>query len=306
MSAVEYGPSRTILERAAKATTVNRLHHAWMLTAIEAEPLESLSRSLARQNLCMADEQTMKLGGCGTCQSCRQFDAGAHPDRFELIPDAKGTITVDAVRGLVGDIGLRPALSASKVILVSQVEAMNAAAQNALLKTLEEPPAETLFVLTTTRYQGLLETIRSRVQRHHLQVNVERDQDLFTDTLLRLNAQTYSLDLEEDAEKIEHWRGQLTALRGKPDPLLAFGTAQEIGGKGESVETFEQWLKVLGAQLKTWLQDPNLNERDRNTLWRVHERLMQYERERVFNPSRLHVTEHMLLMLNGAVGANHV
>ena len=49
MSAVEYGPSRTILERAAKATTVNRLHHAWMLTAIEAEPLESLSRSLARQ-----------------------------------------------------------------------------------------------------------------------------------------------------------------------------------------------------------------------------------------------------------------
>ena len=73
----------------------------------------------------MADEQAMKLGGCGVCQSCRQFDAGAHPDRFELIPDAKGTITVDAVRGLVGDIGLRPALSASKVILVSQVEAMN-------------------------------------------------------------------------------------------------------------------------------------------------------------------------------------
>ena len=306
MSAVEYGPSRTILERAAKATTVNRLHHAWMLTAIEAEPLESLSRSLARQNLCMADEQTMKLGGCGSCQSCRQFDAGAHPDRFELIPDAKGTITVDAVRGLVGDIGLRPALSASKVILVSQVEAMNAAAQNALLKTLEEPPAETLFVLTTTRYQGLLETIRSRVQRHHLQVNIERDQDLFTDTLLRLNAQTFPLDLEEDAEKIEHWREQLVALRGNPDPLLAFGTAQEIGGKGESVETFEQWLKVLGAQLKTWLQDPSLNERDRDTLWRVHERLMQYERERVFNPSRLHVTEHMLLMLNGAVGANHV
>ena len=57
-----------------------------------AEPLESLSRSLARQNLCMADEQAMKLGGCGVCQSCRQFDAGAHPDRFELIPDAKGPL----------------------------------------------------------------------------------------------------------------------------------------------------------------------------------------------------------------------
>ena len=87
--------------------------------------------------------------------------------------------------------------------------------------------------------------------------------------------------------------------------LLAFGTAQEIGGKGESVETFEQWLKVLGAQLRLWLQDPNLNEQDRHSL-EGPRTLMQYEREQVFNPSRLHVTEHMLLMLNGAVGANHV
>ena len=138
---------------------------------------------------------------------------------------------MDAVRGLVGDIGLRPALSASKVILVSQVEAMNAAAQNALLKTLEEPPAETLFVLTTTRYQGLLETIRSRVQRHHLQVNIERDQDLFTDTLLRLNAQTFPLDLEEDAEKIEHWREQLVALRGNPDPLQHLAPRKRLAAK---------------------------------------------------------------------------
>ena len=136
-----------------------------MLTAIEAEPLEALSRSLARQILCMADEQTRTLGGCGTCQSCRQFDAGAHPDRFELIPDAKGTITVDAVRGLVGEIGLRPALSASKVILVSQVEAMNTAAQNALLKTLEEPPPRVVFVLATTDPQRVLPTILSRCQR---------------------------------------------------------------------------------------------------------------------------------------------
>ena len=74
-----------------------------------------------------------------------------HPDRFELRPDVKGTINRCGAGLLRYWSTTRPI--GFKVIVVSQVEAMNAA-QNALLKTLEEPPAETLFVLTTTRYQG--------------------------------------------------------------------------------------------------------------------------------------------------------
>ena len=98
MSADDQITARTILQRAARASAVGRLHHAWMLTGIELGALESLGISLARQFLCMTQDQEPELGGCGACQSCKQYDAGTHPDRFELESASGSAIKVDAVR----------------------------------------------------------------------------------------------------------------------------------------------------------------------------------------------------------------
>lgn len=297
MSADDQINARTILQRAARASSVGRLHHAWMLTGIELSSLQSLGQSLARQFLCMTpDEQEPTLGGCGSCQSCRQYDAGTHPDKFQLQSASGGAIKVDAVRQLIGDIGLRPALSARKVIVLDQADLLNPAAQNAMLKTLEEPPTETFFVLSTTRYQAMLETIRSRVQRHHLRLQTPEHTDAFLETLMRLNSEQFPLDLEEDREKIKTWREQLRSLRASPNPLEAFDIAQEIGNKKE-LEVFEQWLRVFAAQLKIWLQEPDLSKSEQAKLWRVHDSLMTYERERVFNPTIKHIGERLLLLL---------
>lgn len=302
MSAADEINPRTILERAARAQSVGRLHHAWMLTGIELKPLESLGQALAKQLLCMETSDDPILGGCGKCQSCRQFDAGTHPDRFQLSAEAGGAIKVDAVRQLIAEIGLRPALSSKKVIVLKQVDLMNPAAQNAMLKTLEEPPTETFFVLTTTRYQSLLETIRSRVQRHHLRQVSSKHADPFFDTLKRLNSEEFPLDFEEDQGKISDWRAQLSAMRTKPDPLEAFEVAQEVSTKKE---IFEQWLRVFAAQLKLWLQDSSLSQPERDKLWRVHESLSTYERERVFNPTIKHIGERLLLLLTRPTEDTH-
>ena len=296
MAADDQINARTILQRAARASDVGRLHHAWMLTGVELSPLESLAKSLTRQFLCMQSDGARIPGGCGECQACRQYEAGTHPDHFELSTGDANNIKVDAVRQLIGNIGLRPALSARKVIVVHQADLMNPAAQNAMLKTLEEPPAETFFILTTTRYQALLETIRSRVQRHHLRLKATEHADAFFDTLARLNSEEYPLDFAEDHEQIAQWRSQLTTLRARPNTLEAFDLAQELGNKKE-LERFEQWLRVLAAQLKVWLQEPNLSEQEKSKLWKVHESLMTYERERVFHPTIKHISERLLLLL---------
>ena len=300
MAADDQINARTILQRAARASTVGRLHHAWMLTGIELSPLEILAQSLTRQFLCLQSDGPSIPGGCGECQACRQYNAGTHPDHFELSTGDANNIKVDAVRQLIADIGLRPALSARKVIVVHQADLMNPAAQNAMLKTLEEPPTETFFVLTTTRYQSLLETIRSRVQRHHLRVKATEHSDVFFETLARLNSEDYPLDFSEDHDQITQWRAQLTTLRATPNTLEAFDLAQELGNKKE-LERFEQWLRVFAAQLKVWLQEPKLSEQERAKLWKVHESLMTYERERVFHPTIKHVSERLLLLLTRSV-----
>lgn len=102
---------------------------------------------------------------CGTCSSCRRIAKGNHPDIVSLVPNEKGTISVEMAREVIGQASYRPFEARRRVVIIDQADQLQTAAQNALLKTLEEPPPSSMFVLVTARPDALLETVRSRCPR---------------------------------------------------------------------------------------------------------------------------------------------
>ncbi|MEJ0084068.1 MAG: DNA polymerase III subunit delta' [Pseudomonadota bacterium] len=106
---------------------------------------------------------------CGECQQCRWIAADQHPDVTRLSPEGDSTqILIQAVRDLAADLSLTAHGQGYKVAIISPAEAMNHFAANALLKTLEEPPARTLVLLVTSQPSRLLPTLRSRCSRLRL------------------------------------------------------------------------------------------------------------------------------------------
>ena len=100
---------------------------------------------------------------CGTCPSCRAFESGNHPDIIRVTHEKPDSIGVDEIRSqLVDDMGIKPYSSPYKVYLVDEAEKLTVQAQNALLKTMEEPPWYGVVILLTTNGDKLLPTIRSR------------------------------------------------------------------------------------------------------------------------------------------------
>jgi DNA polymerase III subunit delta' len=104
--------------------------------------------------------QTLQGGFCGTCPSC-QIRTKCHPD-IRLVEPEKTTISIDQIRGLIGEIAFQPVEARYRVVILDPAEQMRLEAHNSLLKTLEEPPSRTVIILITTNPYMLLETIRSR------------------------------------------------------------------------------------------------------------------------------------------------
>jgi DNA polymerase III delta' subunit len=103
------------------------------------------------------------LDPCGTCRSCVAWQRGDHPDLQRLVRDGAG-IKIEQVRQAGARLHFDPVLGAIKGVLIEEADLLNEHAANALLKTLEEPPSQTVFLLVTAHGQQLLDTIRSRCQ----------------------------------------------------------------------------------------------------------------------------------------------
>jgi DNA polymerase-3 subunit delta' len=102
---------------------------------------------------------------CSRCSSCRRIARAQHPDVVVLVPNEKGSITVDMAREVIAQASYRPFEARRRVVIVDDADLLQPQAQNALLKTLEEPPPSSMFVLVTSRPDALLETVRSRCPR---------------------------------------------------------------------------------------------------------------------------------------------
>ena len=140
----------------------NRLPHAVMLAGPAGTGKAQFAMALAKAMLCQEPEAG---GACGYCKSCALMASGSHPDFLSVEPEGEGKpIKIDQVRGLVDLVGKRSQFEGLKVVFLAPAETMNINAANALLKSLEEPGADTLLVLVSHQTAGVLPTIRSRCQ----------------------------------------------------------------------------------------------------------------------------------------------
>lgn len=152
------------VERIAAALASGRLPHALLLHGPQGVGKEHFAARLAAGLLCT--RRGAKGEPCGACADCALTRAGSHPDLYWLrrLEDKK-SISVDQVREVCESLGMTSMRRGYRVAIVAPAHAMTPNAQNALLKTLEEPSAATLIVLVSSRPSGLLATLRSRCQR---------------------------------------------------------------------------------------------------------------------------------------------
>jgi DNA polymerase III subunit gamma/tau len=152
------------------AIATDHLSHAYLFTGPRGVGKTSVARLLARAANCTAEDPATRP--CGKCANCK-IEIGGHLDLIEI--DAASNRGIDDARALREKITSAPSLGRYKVYIIDEVHMLTTEAFNALLKTLEEPPAHALFILATTEAHKLPETIVSRTQRFSFKPIVQTD-----------------------------------------------------------------------------------------------------------------------------------
>ena len=145
------------------ALTTQRLHHAWLFTGTRGVGKTTLSRILAKALNC---ETGITATPCGVCQACTQIDEGRFVDYLEL--DAASNRGVEEMTQLLEQAVYSPSVGRFKVYMIDEVHMLTGHAFNAMLKTLEEPPAHVKFILATTDPQKIPVTVLSRCLQFNL------------------------------------------------------------------------------------------------------------------------------------------
>ena len=153
-----------IVSTLQNALTDGRMAHAYLFTGPRGTGKTTTARLLAKALMCEAGGGAATAHPDGTCEQCQEIARGTHPDVYEL--DAASRTGVDNVRDeIINRVAFAPTQGRYKVYVIDEVHMLTTAAFNALLKTLEEPPAHVVFVLCTTDPQKIPETVLSRCQR---------------------------------------------------------------------------------------------------------------------------------------------
>jgi DNA polymerase III subunit delta' len=234
--------------------------HAWLLVGPSGVGKELCATGLAQALVC--EDQPMK--GCGACAACRRVDHGNHPDvtfvrtedelvrrgvlgRSDLDHVPSRDLKVEQVRGLQERLAYRPLEAKWKVAILTPADALNHQAQNALLKTLEEPPRDTVLVLVTSAPDRLLPTIRSRCARVQF---APLPQAVIADRLAK-------------DKKLSPAEAQVLARMAQGSLARAFALDAGTGKKRK--ETIEQFCALDPRDARGWLQLAEALAEDRPT-----------------------------------------
>lgn len=134
--------------------------HAMLFCGPESVGKRTVAVFFARGILC----RERKFGGCGVCASCSEWaQLGASRDFLNVAPDEKNNISIDTARSVAAFLSRTPALGFAKAVLIDDAEQLTEEAENALLKTLEEPPGNSVLVFITAKPGRLFQTVRSRL-----------------------------------------------------------------------------------------------------------------------------------------------
>ena len=150
---------KDILKYISSAVENNRVSHAYILNGERGSGKKMLSNLFAMTLLC----ETGDNEPCGKCHSCKQAESGNHPDIIRVTHEKPNSISVDDIRTQVNNtVDIKPYQGPYKVFIIPQADMMTPQAQNAILKTIEEPPSYAVFLLLTENAETLLPTINSR------------------------------------------------------------------------------------------------------------------------------------------------
>ena len=157
---------RPVLELLARATARGTLPPSLVFAGPEGVGKRLAAIAVAQTLNCERPESYGDgITACGRCPACTRIARGVHADVFVIEPGDSGSIKIDQVREAIDRAAYRPFEGRRRVVIVDAADALVGEAQNALLKTLEEPPASSVFVLLTSRPDLLLPTVRSRCHR---------------------------------------------------------------------------------------------------------------------------------------------
>ncbi len=159
MKLSDYGLGGAQIQMLMRSVKAGRIPHALLLSGPQGTGKRTLTRYLAQAILCREPDAP-----CGSCPACKQFLSGNHPD-VHVISTTARSIGVDEIRALRDQLSLRPFEGGRHIVIIEQADKMTTAAQNALLKTLEEPSGDAVFLLITDLPGAILQTIASRVRR---------------------------------------------------------------------------------------------------------------------------------------------
>src|SRR5688572_8323434 len=170
MAFATFSEQQDSVELLQRSLERGRLGHAYLFHGADLGELELVARTLAKTLICenpkRRDSNGPAVDSCDACLSCRKIDGDNHPDVLWLRPESKlRVIKIEQIRDLLQTVYLKPTQAPFKVATIVAADRLTTQAANAFLKTLEEPPADSILILLSTEPQRMLETILSRCLR---------------------------------------------------------------------------------------------------------------------------------------------
>ena len=241
-----------IIEQLQRTVASDRIAGAYLFVGPTGVGKETVARYFAQLIFCQQNAQPPIV--CGTCLACRKVDSGNHPDLQFIRPEGS-LLRIGQIRELQKQIVYEPLEASRKVYILTDVERMNAEAENCLLKTLEEPPASSVLILLTSNIQVLLPTTRSRCQI--LQFHPMPTQELaavLTDRFSVASEQATTLAIAAGGaigkaitqlEKGGTLTEEIPEILKETDLLAAFRLAESFKDNPETLDSLVTWYRDL-------------------------------------------------------------
>lgn len=239
-----------LVQTLTNAIKNNRLHHAYILTGIRGVGKTTTARIVAKALNCLGKDgrEGATINPCGICENCKAISESRHIDVLEL--DAASRTGVDDMREILDGVRYKPTNARYKIYIIDEVHMLSKSAFNALLKTLEEPPAQVIFIFATTEIRKVPVTVLSRCQRFDLQ---------------RLTIETM----------MTHFKNILTkeGLQAEEEALHLIAKAAD-GSCRDGLSLLDQAISLGSGVIKTDVVKNMIGLADRNQTFELFEKLL--------------------------------